>query len=75
MVAGDIKAADLIGLINANNGKATIKTVSGNMLTAQLKDGAAYLVDENQNWSKITATDINQSNGVIHIIDSVVLSK
>jgi uncharacterized surface protein with fasciclin (FAS1) repeats len=75
VVAGDIKAADLIGLINANNGKATIKTVSGNMLTAQLKDGAAYLVDENQNWSKITATDINQSNGVIHIIDSVVLPK
>ena len=73
VVSGDIKAADLIGLINANNGKATVKTVSGNMLTAQLKDGAAYLVDENQNWSKITATDINQSNGVIHIIDSVVL--
>ena len=73
VVSGDIKAADLIGLINANNGKATVKTVSGNMLTAQLKDGAAYLVDENQNWSKITATDINQTNGVIHIIDSVVL--
>lgn len=73
VVAGDIKAKDLIGLIKKNNGKAMVKTVSGNMLTAQLKDGSAYLVDENKNWSKITATDLNQTNGVIHIIDSVVL--
>jgi uncharacterized surface protein with fasciclin (FAS1) repeats len=73
VVAGDIKAKDLIGLIKKNNGKAMVKTVSGNMLTAQLKDGSAYLVDENGNWSKITATDLNQTNGVIHIIDSVVL--
>lgn len=75
VVSGDIKAKDLIGLINKSDGKAMIKTVSGNMLTAQLKDGAAYLSDENGNWSKITATDLNQSNGVIHIIDSVVLPK
>ena len=73
VVAGDIKAKDLIGLIKKNNGKAMVKTVSGNMLTAQLKDGSAYLVDENGNWSKITATDLNQTNGVIHIIDSVAL--
>ena len=75
VVAGDIKAKDLIGLIKENNGKAMVETVSGNMLTAQLKDGSAYLVDENGNWSKITATDLNQTNGVIHIIDSVVLPK
>ncbi|MBT8317280.1 MAG: fasciclin domain-containing protein [Lutibacter sp.] len=75
VVAGNVKAADLIGLIKKNNGKAMVKTVSGNMLTAQLKDGAAYLVDEAGNWSKITATDVNTSNGVIHIIDTVVLPK
>ena len=75
VVAGDIKAKDLIGLIKENNGKAMVETVSGNMLTAQLKDDSAYLVDENGNWSKITATDLNQTNGVIHIIDSVVLPK
>ena len=73
VVSGDIKAKDLIGLIKANNGEATVKTVSGNILTAKLKDGAPYLIDEKGSWSKITATDINQSNGVIHIIDSVVL--
>ena len=75
VVSGDIKAKDLIGLIKKNGGKAMVKTVSGKMLTAQLKDGAAYLIDENNNWSKITATDINQTNGVIHIIDTVVLPK
>jgi uncharacterized surface protein with fasciclin (FAS1) repeats len=75
VVAGNVKAADLIGLIKKNNGKAMVKTVSGNMLTAQLKDGAAYLVDEAGNWSKITTTDVNTSNGVIHIIDTVVLPK
>lgn len=75
VISGDIKATDLIGLIKKSNGKAMIKTVSGNMLTAQLKDGAAYLIDENDNWSKITTTDLDQSNGVIHIIDSVVLPK
>lgn len=75
VVSGDIKAADLIALINKNNGKAAVKTLSGKMLTAQLKDGAAYLVDENGNWAKITATDLNQKNGVIHVIDSVVLPK
>lgn len=75
VVSGAIKAADLIELINKNNGKAMVETLSGKMLTAQLKDGAAYLVDENGNWSKITATDLNQKNGLIHVIDSVVLPK
>jgi len=75
VLSGNIKAADLIELINTNNGKAMVKTVSGNMLTAQLKDGAAYLVDESGNWSMITATDVNTTNGVIHVINSVLLPK
>ena len=75
VVSGAVMASDLIGLINKNNGKAMVETVSGKMLTAQLKDGAAYLVDEAGNWSKITATDVKTSNGVIHIIDSVLLPK
>jgi len=75
VVAGDVKASDLIGLIKKNNGKAMVKTLSGKMLTAQLKEGSTYLVDENGNWSKISATDLNQKNGIIHVIDSVVLPK
>jgi uncharacterized surface protein with fasciclin (FAS1) repeats len=75
VVAGDVKAADVIALIKKSNGKAMIETVSGGTLAAQLKDGSVYLTDENGNWAKVTATDINQTNGVIHVIDTVVLPK
>ena len=75
VVAGDVKAKDVVALIKKGNGKATIKTVSGGTLTASMKDGAVYLTDAKGNWSKIVATDLNQSNGVIHVIDSVVLPK
>ncbi len=75
VVSGNIMAADVVALIKANKGKASVVTVSGNTLTAQMKDGSVYLVDENNNWSKITATDLKTSNGVIHVIDTVVLPK
>ena len=73
VVSGNIMAGDVVGLIKENNGKAKVVTVSGDTLTAQMKDGSVYLVDENNNWSKITATDLKTSNGVIHVIDTVVL--
>ena len=73
VVSGSIMASDVVNLIKQNDGKATVVTVSGDTLTAQMKDGAVYLVDENNNWSKISATDLKTSNGIIHVIDSVVL--
>ena len=73
VVSGSIMAGDVVALIKENNGKAKVVTVSGDTLTAQMKDGSVYLVDENNNWSKITATDLKTSNGVIHVIDTVVL--
>lgn len=73
VVSGSVMASDVVGLIKENNGKAKIVTVSGDTLIAQMKDGSVYLVDENNNWSKITATDLKTSNGVIHVIDTVVL--
>ncbi|SFN63031.1 Uncaracterized surface protein containing fasciclin (FAS1) repeats [Bizionia echini] len=75
VVSGSVMAADVVDMIKTSNGKATIVTVSGNKLMAQMKDGAVYLVDENGNWSKITATDMKTSNGVIHVVDSVLLPK
>ncbi|TYB76441.1 fasciclin domain-containing protein [Bizionia myxarmorum] len=75
VVAGSVMASDVVAMIKKSNGKAMIETVSGNKLTAQMKDGAVYLVDENKNWSKIEATDMKTSNGVIHVIDSVLLPK
>lgn len=73
VVSGNVKAKDLIAAIETNDGSTEIETLAGEKLTAKIKDGHAYLVDKNGNWSKITTTDLHQSNGVIHIIDSVLL--
>ena len=56
-------------------GKATLKTVSGGTLTASMKGKVLLLTDENGNSSNVTIADVNQSNGLIHVIDAVVLPK
>ncbi len=73
VVAGKFMAADVIGLVKKNNGKATIPTVNGGNLTAMLKDGSVYITDANGNSAKVIAADLDNTNGVIHVIDSVVL--
>jgi uncharacterized surface protein with fasciclin (FAS1) repeats len=73
VVAGDLKAADLIAQAAANGGTATLTTVSGDTLTFWTKDGAAYVTDENGNAATVTIADVNQSNGVIHVVDTVLL--
>lgn len=75
VVAGKWNASDLMNLIKKENGKATLKTVSGGTLTAWMKGKDIYLTDENGNSSKVTIADVNQSNGVIHVVDSVVTPK
>lgn len=75
VVPGKVMAKDVVNLINSNNGKVEIATVQGGKLTAMLMDGAVYLSDENGNKSKVIATDLDNTNGVIHVIDSVVLPK
>jgi uncharacterized surface protein with fasciclin (FAS1) repeats len=75
VVAGEFKAADVIKAIKSSDGKFSIKTVSGGTLIASIKDGAVILTDENGGMATVTATDIDASNGVIHIIDTVVLPK
>jgi len=73
VVAGKFMAGDVIGLVKKNNGKATIPTVNGGNLTAMIKDGSVYITDANGNSAKVIAVDLDNSNGVIHVIDSVVL--
>ena len=73
VVAGKFNASDVIGLVKKNNGKATIPTVNGGDLTAMLKDGSVYITDANGNSAKVIAADLDNTNGVIHVIDSVVL--
>ena len=75
VVAGKMNAADIAKAIKAGNGKATLKTVSGGTLTAWMKGKKLYITDENGTMSQITTADVNQSNGVIHVVDAVVLPK
>lgn len=73
--AGKHSAADIMKDIKKGNGKATYKTVSGGTLTVMMKGKNVVLMDENGGMATVTIADVNQSNGVIHVIDSVVLPK
>lgn len=75
VIAGKFNAKDVIAAINSSGGSYTVETVSGGRLTATLTNGTVLLTDENGGVSAITKTDVNTSNGVIHVIDSVVLPK
>ncbi|WP_044639157.1 fasciclin domain-containing protein [Siansivirga zeaxanthinifaciens] len=75
VVAGKWNSKDVIKMIKKGKGKAEIKTITGGMLTAWMKDGNVYLTDENGNSAQVTIADVNQSNGVIHVIDAVLLPK
>ena len=73
VISGKFNAKDVIGLIKENNGKATIPTVNGENLTAMLIDGSVYIKDAKGNKAKVIITDLENTNGVIHVIDTVVL--
>ncbi|WP_299382335.1 fasciclin domain-containing protein [uncultured Lacinutrix sp.] len=75
VVAGKWNAKAILKMIKKGKGKAEIKTVSGGTITAWLKDKNVYITDENGNSAKVTIADVNQSNGVIHVIDTVLLPK
>lgn len=75
VVSGKVSAADLMKQIKDGNGKATLTTVAGGKLTAWEKDGKVYLTDEKGGEAMVTIADVNQSNGVIHVIDHVLMPK
>jgi hypothetical protein len=75
VVAGKFSATDVVAAIKAGNGTATLTTVQGGKLKASLKGSSVILTDEKGGVSTITATDLNATNGVIHVIDTVVLPK
>nr|WP_246071988.1 fasciclin domain-containing protein [Lysobacter aestuarii] len=73
VVAGSVDAATLVGQIEAGGGSATLTTVQGEALTARLANGGVALTDAQGNTARVTATDLRQSNGVIHVIDTVLM--
>jgi uncharacterized surface protein with fasciclin (FAS1) repeats len=75
VVAGNFEAGAVVKAIEAGNGSAKLKTVSGGTITASLKDGKVILTDENGKFSTVVAADLKSGNGVVHVIDAVVLPK
>jgi len=76
VVAGKVTAEDVVAAIKAGGGKATLTTVQGGTLTAMMNGPMNVVVmDENGNSASIVTYDVMQSNGVIHVIDAVLLPK
>ena len=73
VVPGKISAAMIAAKIKSGNGKATMTTVQGGMLTFAKANGGYTVSDAKGDTAKITIADVNQSNGVIHVIDTVLL--
>jgi uncharacterized surface protein with fasciclin (FAS1) repeats len=75
VVPGKIDAAALMKQIDAGGGKAMLKTAAGGTLTATASGKTVSVTDESGGTSKVTIADVNQSNGVIHVVDKVLLPK
>ena len=75
VVSGNLNAKAVLKAIKDGGGSVTLKTVSGGSLVASIKEGKVILTDEKGGVSTVVATDLAGSNGVIHVIDSVVLPK
>lgn len=73
VVAGNVKAADVVKAIEDNNASFAITTVQGGTLTASLDGDKVILTDAKGDTSTIVLTDVAASNGVIHAIDTVVM--
>lgn len=76
VVAGDISAADLIARARASSdGFFHFNAVSGDALSAQVRGNNVYIYDESGNASLVTVADVDQSNGVIHVVNAVLVPK
>jgi uncharacterized surface protein with fasciclin (FAS1) repeats len=73
VVAGKISSKQLAKMIKEGSGKATLKTVQGEDLTATMSGGKIMLTDAKGGMATVTIADVFQSNGVIHVIDTVLM--
>lgn len=75
VVSGRTSAADLLAAIDAGGGQAELTTVQGGKLVARKTATGVSITDANGGVSNVTIADVFQSNGVIHVVDTVVLPK
>ena len=73
VVAGDVTAEKLVKMIKKDGGKASLTTVNGEKLVAKLDGEKVTLTDKKGDVATVTIADVKQSNGVIHVIDKVLL--
>jgi len=75
VVSGKLNAVDLAKKIKDGNGTAELTTVQGGKLWVSMKGSKIVIKDEKGGWAYVTIKDVNQSNGVIHVIDHVLMHK
>ena len=75
VVSGNLDAAAVVAAIKSGNGKAVLTTVSGGKLTGTMDNGKVKLTDESGKSAFVTASDLKGTNGVVHVIDGVLLPK
>jgi uncharacterized surface protein with fasciclin (FAS1) repeats len=75
VISGKIVASDVVAALKKGNGLVELTALNGQVISVIEKEGKIWLKDSNENYSEITSTDIMGSNGVIHVIDSVVMPK
>ncbi len=73
VVAGDYTAADLMKLVKAGHGKAMLKTVEGEPLTISQNGTKLFISGEESGVAEVTIPNVKQSNGVIHVVNTVLL--
>jgi uncharacterized surface protein with fasciclin (FAS1) repeats len=73
VVPGKLMAADVIGQISAAGGKLEVKTVQGGTLTATVDGGILKLTDSQGNSSYVTKSDVEATNGVVHVVNGLVV--
>jgi uncharacterized surface protein with fasciclin (FAS1) repeats len=73
VVPGKISSKELARMIKQGHGKATLKTVQGEDLTATMAHGKIMLTDAKGGMATVTTADVFQSNGVIHVVDTVLM--
>ena len=75
VVPGKLSAADLMRKAKANGGRYNMQAASGDALTAMVRGNSIYIFDESGGAAKVSIADVNQSNGVIHVVEEVLLPK
>ena len=75
VVSGKLAASDVVAALKNGNGSVDLTALNGQVINVMQKDGKIWLKDSNGNYSEIVATDVMGSNGVIHVINTVVMPK